>query len=86
MSGDDAAALLRLGGDEAGAQASWAQRLELPNPIYLSAGRNRDDDERARSRTSSMYKQQGERPVREVISTRATKDGTVTKESGSKPK
>lgn len=60
----------------------------------------RDDDERARSRTrtvvrdgevvrsrtSSMYKQQGERPVREVISTRATKDGTVTKESGSKPK
>ena len=60
----------------------------------------RDEDERARSRThtivrqgevvrsrtSSMYKQQGERPVREVISTRATKDGTVTKESGSKPR
>lgn len=68
--------------------------------MQRSTANARDDDERARSRTrtvvrdgevvrsrtSSMYKQQGERPVREVISTRATKDGTVTKESGSKPK
>lgn len=59
----------------------------------------RDDDERARSRTRtvvrngevvrsrtmSMYKQKGERPVREVESTRADTSGTQTKKSGSKP-
>lgn len=68
--------------------------------MQRSTANARDDDERARSRTrtvvrqgevvrsrtSSMYKQRGERPVREVISTRATQDGTVTKESGTKPK
>lgn len=54
--------------------------------IQHSTANSRDDDERARSRThtivrqgevvrsrtSSMYKQKGERPVREVISTHST--------------
>ncbi len=59
----------------------------------------RDEDERARSRThtvvrqgevvrsrtSSMYKQKGERPVREVISTRTNPQGTTTSTAGSTP-
>ena len=60
----------------------------------------RDEDERARSRThtvvrqgevvrsrtSTMYKERGEPPVRETISSRATPDGTTTRAKGSKNK
>lgn len=67
--------------------------------MQRSTATARDEDERARSRThtvvrqgevvrsrtSSMYKQKGERPVREVISTRSTPQGTTTSTAGSTP-
>jgi len=63
--------------------------------MQRSTATARDDDERARSmthtrvregevvrsRTMSMYKQRGERPVREVVSTKATPKTTTTRKS-----
>ena len=64
--------------------------------MQRSVANARDEDERARSRTHtvvrdgevvrsrtmSMYKMKGEKPVREVVSSKSTPQGTTTKKKG----
>lgn len=68
--------------------------------MQRSVANAQDDDERARSRTRTMvrqgdtvrsrtttrYKAEGERPVRESVTTVTTPEGTTTKTSGRPPK
>jgi hypothetical protein len=79
------------------AETSTRAKANERRAMQRSDARARDDDERARSRTRtvvrngevvrsrtmSMYKMKGERPVREVVSTKATPEGTKTRK---KPK
>lgn len=66
-------------------------KLNDQRAMQRSVARAQDDDERARSttrtmvnpsgvrsRTSSFYREQGEKPVRETVITRTAPDGTTT--------
>ena len=78
------------------AETSTRAKSNERRAMQRSVANARDDDERARSRTrtvvrngevvrsrtQSMYKMKGEKPVREVVSTKATPDGTRTKKRG----
>lgn len=80
------------------AETSTKANVNDRRAMQRSTAVARDDDERARSRTrtvvrqgevvhsrtSSMYKMKGEKPVREVVSTRATPQGTTNKKKGGK--
>ena len=84
----DAAAL-----DGGAADTSTRANVNDRRAMQRSVATARDEDERARSmtrttvrdgevvrsRTMSMYKEKGERPVREVESIRATPEGTTTR-------
>lgn len=78
------------------ATTSTVAKANERRAMQRSVAKARDEDERARSRTRtvvrngevvrsrtmSMYKMKGEKPVREVVSTRATPQGATTRKRG----
>lgn len=75
---------------------STRARANERRAMQQSSARATDDDERARSRTrtmvkngevvrsrtTSMYHMKGEKPVREVVSSNSTRQGSTTKKKG----
>lgn len=88
VQGGGAATVADGGEAETRSKATLNERRAMQNSMAMA----RDDDERARSRTrtvvrhgetvrsttTSVYKQKGEPPVRERVTTTATPDGTTT--------